>query len=126
VTLASMIEKEAAVPAERGIVSAVFHNRLARGMLLQSDPTAVYGVAGRAGEITRQDILRATPYNTYLHPGLPPGPIANPGRGALQAALHPTPNVTALYFVARNDRTHEFSDTLEAHRRAVDRYQRHR
>ncbi|HYC21283.1 MAG TPA: endolytic transglycosylase MltG [Candidatus Bathyarchaeia archaeon] len=126
VTLASLIEKEAAVPAERGLVSAVFHNRLAKGMLLQSDPTAVYGVEGRKGEITHQDLARRSPYNTYLNPGLPPGPIANPGREAIEAALHPTPNVKALYFVSRNDRTHEFNETLEAHQRAVDRYQRRR
>jgi UPF0755 protein len=126
VTLASLIEKEAAVPAERGLVSAVFHNRLARGMLLQSDPTAVYGLEGRRGEVTHQDLARKSPYNTYLNPGLPPGPIANPGREALDAALHPAPNVRALYFVSRNDRTHEFSETLEAHQRAVDRYQRRR
>jgi UPF0755 protein len=124
VTLASLIEKEAAVPAERGLVSAVFHNRLARGMLLQSDPTAVYGAEGHKGEITHQDLTRRSPYNTYLNPGLPPGPIANPGREAIEAALHPAPNVKALYFVSRNDRTHEFNETLEAHQRAVDRYQR--
>jgi UPF0755 protein len=125
VTLASLIEKEAAVPEERPLISAVFHNRLARGMPLQSDPTVLYGVTEReAGRIRSADLARATPYNTYLIPGLPPGPIANPGRASLEAAVRPAPNVTALYFVARNDRTHEFNETLAAHQRAVNRWQR--
>ncbi|MEW6269643.1 MAG: endolytic transglycosylase MltG [Thermodesulfobacteriota bacterium] len=125
VTLASLIEKEAAVPAERPVISAVFHNRLARGMPLQSDPTVLYGVTAREqGRIRSADLTRVTPYNTYLIPGLPPGPIANPGRASLEAAVRPASNVTALYFVARNDRTHEFNDTLAAHQRAVNRWQR--
>lgn len=126
VTLASLIEKEAAVPEERPIISAVFHNRLARRMPLQSDPTVLYGVTGREGRIRSVDLARVTPYNTYLIPGLPPGPIANPGLASIVAAVRPAPGVTALYFVARNDRTHEFNDTLAAHQRAVNRWQRGR
>ncbi len=124
VTLASLIEEEAAVDAERPVISAVFHNRLRLGMPLQSDPTAVYGVEGHRGRIRRQDIERPTSHNTYLLPGLPPGPIANPGRASLEAAVRPARGVSALYFVARNDRTHEFSATIAEHRRAVGRYQR--
>ena len=124
VTLASIIEKEAAVAAERPTISAVFHNRLKRGMPLQSDPTVLYGVEGSDGRIRSADLVRATPYNTYVIPGLPPGPIANPGRASLEAAVRPADGVTALYFVARNDRTHEFNDTLAAHNRAVNRWQR--
>jgi UPF0755 protein len=124
VTLASIVEKEAAVPEERPRISAVFHNRLRRGMPLQSDPTVLYGVSGGDGRIHSADLVRATPYNTYVIPGLPPGPIANPGLASLQAAVRPEPGETALYFVARNDRTHEFNDSLAAHQKAVDRYQR--
>lgn len=124
VTLASIIEKEAAIAAERPTISAVFHNRLKRGMPLQSDPTVLYGVAGSDGRIRSADLVRATPYNTYVIPGLPPGPIANPGRASIEAAVRPADGVTALYFVARNDRTHEFNDTLAAHNRAVNRWQR--
>lgn len=124
VTLASLIEKEAAVAAERPIISAVFHNRLRRGMPLQSDPTAVYGVDGHHGAVTHDDVARPTSHNTYRILGLPPGPIANPGRASLDAAVHPAPGVSALYFVARNDRTHEFSDTLAAHEKAIARWRR--
>lgn len=124
VTLASLVEKEAAVADERTLISAVFHNRLARGMPLQSDPTVLYGVSGGDGRIRAADLVRETPYNTYVIRGLPPGPIANPGRASLEAAVRPAPGVTALYFVSRNDRTHEFNDTLAAHQRAVNRYQR--
>lgn len=124
VTLASIIEEEAAIADERPMISAVFHNRLKRGMPLQSDPTVLYGVEGSDGRIRSADLARATPYNTYVIRGLPPGPIANPGRASLEAAVRPAPGVTALYFVARNDRTHEFNDTLAAHNRAVNRWQR--
>jgi UPF0755 protein len=124
VTLASIIEKEAAIADERPTISAVFHNRLKRRMPLQADPTVLYGVEGSDGRIRSADLARATPYNTYVIPGLPPGPIANPGRASLAAAVRPAPGVTALYFVARNDRTHEFNDTLADHNRAVNRYQR--
>ena len=124
ITLASIIEKEAAVAAERPTISAVFHNRLKRGMPLQSDPTVLYGVPNTDGRIRSADLVRATPYNTYVIPGLPPGPIANPGRASIEAAVRPAEGVTALYFVARNDRTHEFNDTLAGHNRAVNRWQR--
>jgi len=124
VTLASIVEEEAAVADERPTISAVFHNRLESGMPLQADPTVLYGVTGHEGRIRSADLARATPYNTYVIPGLPPGPIANPGRASLEAAVRPAPGVTALYFVARNDRTHEFNDTLAAHQKAVNRYQR--
>jgi UPF0755 protein len=123
VTLASLIEEEAAVPEERPLISAVFHNRLKRGMRLQSDPTAVYGL-DHAGPVRRADLERPSPYNTYRIEGLPPGPISNPGRASLEAAVHPAPGVQAMYFVSRNDRTHEFNQTLSDHERAVSRYQR--
>jgi UPF0755 protein len=84
----------------------------------------LYGVTGTDGKIRTADLLRATPYNTYVIAGLPPGPIANPGRASLEAAVRPAEGVSALYFVARNDRTHEFNDTLAAHNRAVNRWQR--
>jgi UPF0755 protein len=90
-------------------------------MPLQSDPTAVYGVRAFAGKVTRADIDRPSPYNTYLIKGLPPGPIGNPGADALEAALHPAAT-QYLYFVARQDGTHQFSRTLEEHNRAVHRY----
>lgn len=127
VILASMIEKEAMDDQERRLIAAVFHNRLHRGMALQSDPTAVYGVKREKsrgdGRITREDLQKRTPYNTYQIVGLPKGPIANPGAKSLQAVLDPA-DVNYLYFVSKNDRTHYFSSTLEEHNRAVDRYQR--
>jgi UPF0755 protein len=121
VTLASLIEKEAKSAEEKPLISSVFHNRLRVGMPLQSDPTAVYGVRAFAGKVTRADIDRPSPYNTYLIKGLPPGPIGNPGADALEAALHPA-TTQYLYFVARQDGTHQFSRTLEEHNRAVRRY----
>lgn len=121
VTLASLIEKEAVSSEEKALISSVFHNRLRIGMPLQSDPTAVYGVRAFAGKVTRADIDRPSPYNTYLVKGLPPGPIGNPGSEALEAALHPAAT-QYLYFVARQDGTHQFSRTLEEHNRAVRRY----
>jgi UPF0755 protein len=121
VTLASLIEKEAVSSEEKPLISSVFHNRLKLGMPLQSDPTAVYGVRAFAGKISRADIDRHSPYNTYLIQGLPPGPIGNPGSEALEAALHPAAT-NYLYFVARQDGTHQFSRTLEEHNRAVYRY----
>ena len=121
VTLASLIEKEAVSAEEKPLISSVFHNRLRIGMPLQSDPTAVYGVRAFAGKVTREDIERPSPYNTYLIKGLPPGPIGNPGAAALEAALHPAAT-QYLYFVARQDGTHQFSRTLEEHNRAVYRY----
>jgi len=122
VTLASVIEKETGQADERKLISGVFHNRLRLGMPLQSDPTVLYGRDTR-GPITRADLADPGPYNTYAHRGLPPGPIANPGRAALEAAIDPV-TTRALYFVSRNDGSHEFSDTLEAHNRAVHLYQR--
>jgi UPF0755 protein len=121
VTLASLIEKEAVSSEEKTLISSVFHNRLKIGMPLQSDPTAVYGVRAFAGKISRADIERHSPYNTYLINGLPPGPIGNPGAEALEAALHPA-DTNYLYFVARQDGTHQFSRTLEEHNRAVHLY----
>ncbi len=125
VTLASLIEKEASRAEERALISGVFHNRLRLGMPLQSDPTVLYGRRGGGGPITRTELADAHPYNTYLHRGLPPGPIANPGRAALEAAIAPA-STPALYFVARNDGAHEFSATLDEHIRAVHKYQPNR
>jgi UPF0755 protein len=122
VILGSLIEKETGAAQERALVSAVFHNRLRTGMLLQSDPTAVYGREDGAVP-TAADLSADTPYNTYRNHGLPPGPICNPGRSALDAALAPAA-VSYLYFVSRNDGTHEFSTTLDEHNRAVARFQR--
>lgn len=121
VTLASLVEKEAVRPEERPLIASVFRNRLKKGMPLQSDPTAVYGVRAFAGSVTKQDIMRATPYNTYLIRGLPPGPIGNPGSGAIEAVLNPA--VTGyFYFVAKKDGTHFFSATLDEHNNAVRRF----
>jgi len=122
-TLASVIEKESGVESERELVSAVFHNRLRRHIPLQSDPTVIYGIQNFDGNLTKRDLAAAGPYNTYRITGLPPGPIANPGAGAIRAALYPAPT-TYLYFVSRNDGTHQFSSTLAEHNRAVEQYQR--
>lgn len=121
VTLASMIEKEAVSADEKALISSVFHNRLRIGMPLQSDPTAVYGVRAFSGKVSKTDIQRQSPYNTYLNKGLPPGPIGNPGIDALAAALNPAKS-DFLYFVARQDGTHQFSRNLVDHNRAVVRY----
>lgn len=123
VTLASIIEKETGAGIERPIISAVFHNRLRLRMPLQSDPTVIYPIKNFDGNLRKVDLIRDHPYNTYRRRGLPPGPIANPGREALEAALYPAP-VDYLYFVARNDGTHHFSRTLREHNKAVDQYQR--
>jgi len=128
VTLASVVERETARPEERPRIAAVFHNRLVRGMPLQTDPTVIYALrkAGRwDGNIRKKDLDLDSPYNTYRRPGLPPGPIASPGREALLAVLHPAATKD-LYFVSRNDGSHHFSETLTEHERAVDRYQRSR
>lgn len=124
VTLASIIEKEAVSAEEKPLISSVFHNRLRIGMPLQSDPTAVYGVRAFSGKVSKADIQRSSPYNTYLNKGLPPGPIGNPGMDAVQAAVNPA-KTDFLYFVARQDGTHQFSRTLEEHNRAVSRYLKH-
>ena len=123
-TIASLIEKEAVSPEEKPLISSVFHNRLRIGMPLQSDPTAVYGVRAFSGKVTGADIRRKSPYNTYLIKGLPPGPIGNPGSDAIRAALDPAVT-NYLYFVARQDGTHQFSRTLTEHNRAVVRYLKH-
>ena len=123
VILASIIEKETGQDAERPLISAVFHNRLRRNWPLQSDPTVIYDIPKFDGTLTRAHLARRTPSNTYTNPGLPPGPIANPGVKSIVAALNPAP-VKYLYFVSRNDGTHQFSTTLEEHNRAVDRYQK--
>lgn len=123
VTLASIIERETGVPGERGLISAVFHNRLRRGMPLQADPTVIYGIRNFNGNLTRKDLRTPTPYNTYIIKGLPPGPIACPGEAAIKAVLNPVKK-RYLYFVSKNDGSHYFSITLEAHQRAVAIYQK--
>lgn len=120
-TLASIVQKEAGSDEEMPIIAAVFHNRLRLGMPLQADPTVIYGIEDFAGNITRRHLREHTPYNTYRIPGLPPGPIANPGRSALQATANPAP-VDYLYFVSRGDGSHQFSKTLAEHNAAVRRY----
>lgn len=122
VILASIVEKETGDSSERARIASVFTNRLKRGMRLQSDPTVIYGIDGFNGNITREDLKRNNPYNTYVISGLPIGPICNPGRAALYAALHPAQE-KYLYFVSKNDGTHHFSATLREHNRAVRKYQ---
>jgi UPF0755 protein len=123
VILASMVEKETGAASERPLIAGVFVNRLRLGMRLQSDPTVVYGIDNFEYPITRKDLKTSHPYNTYTVPGLPAGPIANPGRAALLAVLEPA-ETDAIYFVARNDGTHHFSTSLSEHNRAVQKYQR--
>jgi UPF0755 protein len=129
VTLASIVEKETASPAERPRIAAVFRNRLARGMRLQSDPTVIYGVVLAtgtfSGDLRRADLEADTSYNTYTRTGLPPGPIASVGMDAIRAVLDPE-KTAFLYFVSRNDGTHVFSATLTDHVANVNRYQRSR
>jgi UPF0755 protein len=121
--LASIVEKETAQPTERAQIAGVFIRRLKFGMRLQTDPTVIYGMGENyAGNIRRSDLETDTPYNTYTRDGLPPTPIALPGTVALEAALHPAAG-DALYFVARGDGSHEFSPTLDAHNRAVQKFQ---
>lgn len=122
-TLASVIEKETGADDEREEISAVFHNRLKKRIPLQSDPTVIYGLPAFDGNIHKKDLSSPSPYNTYRVPGLPPGPIANPGIQAIRAALYPS-NSRALYFVSRNDGTHQFSATLTEHNQAVEKYQK--
>ena len=128
VTLASIVELETASAPERPRIAAVFLNRLQRGMPLQTDPSIIYALkqAGRwDGNIRRRDFDILSPYNTYRRPGLPPGPLGSPGRESILAVLDPA-LTKELYFVSRNDGTHEFSQTLVEHNRAVNRYQRRR
>ena len=121
--LASIIEKETSVEDERKMVAAVFVTRLKRGMRLQTDPTVIYGLGeSYDGNIRRKDLKSDTPYNTYLHKGLPPTPIALPGRASIAAALNPA-NTDVVYFVSKGDGTHHFSSTYEEHREAVIKYQ---
>jgi UPF0755 protein len=127
--LASIVERETGIAEERGVVASVMVNRLKRGMRLQSDPTVAYGVAVAAGSpghllarpLTRDDLQRPTPYNTYVIDGLPPAPIANPGRAALRAAIDP-PRTEFLYFVADGSGGHAFARSLDEHNRNVVRW----
>ncbi len=121
VTLASIIEKEAAVDFERPLIAGVFYNRLKINMPLQSDPTAVYDIPGFSGPVIAAHLARQSPYNTYHIKGLPPGPICSPGAESIRAALYPE-KVPYLYFVSNNDGTHRFSVTAEEHRNAVSHY----
>ncbi len=123
VTLASVIEKETGAPQERPIISGVFHNRLKKGMPLQSDPTVIYGKIGDKTNITKADLHTYSPYNTYTIKALPVGPISNPGRDSMIAALEPTVS-TYLFFVSKNNGTHYFSSTIQEHNKAVQRFQR--
>lgn len=122
VTLASIIEKETGKLTEMPLISAVFHNRLRLGIPLQTDPTVIYGIKNFDGNLTRKHLQTATPYNSYRHKGLPPGPIASPGLAALRAAAAPAES-DYLYFVARGDGSHQFSRTLKEHNQAVQQYQ---
>ncbi|MFN7729019.1 MAG: endolytic transglycosylase MltG [Bdellovibrio sp.] len=128
VTLASIIEKETGAPEERPLISSVFHNRLRKNMMLQTDPTVLYAKARKAGtmieiSITRADLKMEDPYSTYFRKGLPPGPIANPGAEALRAALQPQAS-EYLFFVSQNDGTHVFTKDYKDHQAAVNRFQR--
>ena len=122
VTLASIIEKETGAAFERPIISSVFHNRLKKKMRLESDPTVIYGIKNFDGNLTRKHLSTHTPYNTYKIRGLPAGPIANPGRASLEAALYPERSVF-IYFVSKKDNTHYFSTNLKEHNQAVRKYQ---
>jgi UPF0755 protein len=122
--LASIVEKETGKASDRGQIAGVFTNRLRVGMLLQTDPTVIYGLGEKFdGNLRRRDLQTDTPWNTYIRAGLPPTPIAMPGKASLLAAVQPDPT-RALYFVAKGDGTSHFSATLEEHNRAVHRYQR--
>ena len=125
VTLASIVEKETAIPEERPLIASVFHNRLKQGMRLQSDPTIIYGLVGGKGKLdrglTKDDVDSDTAYNTYKIDGLPPGPIANPGRASLEAVLNP-PDTGYLYFVADGSGGHAFAKTLEEHNANVAKW----
>lgn len=119
VTLASIIEKEAKIEEEKPLISAVYHNRLRIGMPLQADPTAIYGVKRFKEGVKKKDLLNKTPYNTYIIKGLPPGPIASPSLSSIKAALNPA-KVPYLYFVARGDGSHIFSETYSQHLASIN------
>ncbi len=122
VTLASIVEKEGGPKEEKELIAAVFHNRLKKGIKLQSDPTVIYGIEDFDGNIKRKHLRKKTPYNTYRIKGLPPGPISNPGMESMLAVLYP-PSVDYLYFVSKNDGSHHFSSDLKSHNKAVRKYQ---
>jgi UPF0755 protein len=127
VILASLIEKETGAPRERPLISAVFHNRLAKHMRLETDPSVIYGISNFDGNLRRIHLEdESNPYNTYRIPALPPGPIANPGAAALRAAVDPTPGADFLFFVAKGDGTHEFTTNYRDHVSAVSQFQLHR
>jgi UPF0755 protein len=124
--LASIVEKETARADERPLIAGVFNRRLAQGMKLQTDPTVIYGMGEEfKGDIRKEDLARDTPYNTYVRPGLPPTPIAVPGIASIRAALHPDTGAS-LYFVARGDGSHVFSNSLTEHQQAVEQFQMNR
>lgn len=126
VTLASIVEKETGAPQERPLIAAVFLNRMRLGMRLETDPTVIYGIEGFDGNLRRVHLEdEANPYNTYQIPGLPPGPIASPGREAMRAVLEPADS-PYLYFVSRNDGSHVFSKSYRDHARAVVQFQKQR
>ena len=126
VILASLIEKETSIPEEKKLISAVFHNRLERGMKLDCDPTIIYVLKEEGlftGRLRTKDLILDSPYNTYLYSGLPPSPICNPGRESMEAALYPSEE-NYFYFVSKNDGSHKFSYTLKEHLKAVREYQK--
>jgi UPF0755 protein len=125
-TLASIVEKETGLAAERPLIARVFLNRLRDNMKLQTDPTVIYGIKAFNGNLTKLDLMTPTPYNTYLIQGLPPGPIANPGQAAIQAVMAPAAEGDYYYFVSKNDGSHYFSKSLPEHNRAVSRFQKNR
>ncbi len=118
VTMASIVEREARLPEERPVIAAVYYNRLRMGMLLQADPTVQYALGHHVGRVLYRDLTVASPYNTYVHKGLPPGPVASPGVASLAAAANPA-NVPYIYFVASRDGHHEFRMTLQEHTSAI-------